>query len=75
MSEALQKLEDIALRRSVRLVNLDAAMADGAGFTDAEARLREVKDLIDPIDGKKSRVAELKKEIGKGRRWCQGRIC
>ena len=65
MSEALQKLEEYRSEALARLSSLDASSGDGTGLADVEARLRDIKDLAVELTGKKSRVAELKKEIGK----------
>ena len=65
MSEALQKLEEYRSEAMTRLGSLDAGSADGTGLADAEARLVEIKNLSVEFTGKKSRLAELKKEIGK----------
>lgn len=65
MSDVLKKLEefrDDALDKLRRLS--DSTKKDGT-LSETEARLREVNDLKVELTGKKSKVAEFKKEIGK----------
>lgn len=65
MSEALKRLEEYRSEMLERVGRVDGISVDGAGFADLETRLREIKDLSIELTGKRSRVAELKKEIGK----------
>jgi phenylalanyl-tRNA synthetase alpha chain len=65
MSEALKQLEEYRTDVSSRLLSVDTLSTDGVQLTDAEARLREIKDLSIELTGKKSRLAEIKKAIGK----------
>src|SRR5690242_19675622 len=65
MSEAIRKLEDYRNEALAKLGDLDSNSTNGAGLTEAEAQLRQIKDLTVELTGKKSRITELKKEIGK----------
>jgi phenylalanyl-tRNA synthetase alpha chain len=65
MSEALKQLEEYRTEVSGRLASVDALSTDGLQLSDAEARLRKIKDLSVELTGKKSRLAEIKKAIGK----------
>src|SRR5436305_15177076 len=65
MSEALQRLEEYRSDVLGRLSVVSDISTDGIGLADAEAYLRQLKELTIELTGKKSRVAELKKEIGK----------
>jgi phenylalanyl-tRNA synthetase alpha chain len=65
MSEATKKLEDYRAEAFVRLGDLANLSVDGIQLADAEAQLRQIKDLTVELTGKKSRIAEFKKEIGR----------
>jgi phenylalanyl-tRNA synthetase alpha chain len=65
MSAALQKLEEYRVEVHGRLSPLNNIAFDGLGLSDAEAELRKIKDLAVELTGKRSRIAELKREIGK----------
>ena len=65
MSEATKKLEDYRAEAFVRLGDLANLSVDGIQLADAEAQLRQIKDLTVELSGKKSRIAEFKKEIGR----------
>ena len=65
MSEATQKLEDCRSEAFAKLERLADVPVDGIQFAEAEALLRQFKDLSVELTGKKSKISELKKEIGK----------
>jgi phenylalanyl-tRNA synthetase alpha chain len=65
MSEAVNQLEEYRTAISERLSPLQESGPEGGSLSGAEARLREVKDLTVELTGKKSRLAEFKKQIGK----------
>jgi phenylalanyl-tRNA synthetase alpha chain len=65
MSDAVKQLEEYRTEVSSRLLSVDTLSTDGVQLTDAEARLREIRDLSVELTGKKSRLAEIKKAIGK----------
>lgn len=65
MSEALEQLEEYRTEVRDRLAHLGALPADGIQLSEAEVRLRKIKDLSVELTGKRSRLAEFKKEIGK----------
>jgi len=65
MSEALTQLEEYRSEATAKIHEVSGGALDGAQLADIEAQLRQVKDLSIEFTGKKSRVAELKKQIGK----------
>jgi len=65
MSEAIKKLEDYRTEALARLGGVASVSTNGAGLTEAETQLRQIKDLTIELTGKKSRITEFKKEIGK----------
>jgi phenylalanyl-tRNA synthetase alpha chain len=65
MSEALEQLEEYRSEAVARIGQVSDTSVDGAGLADIEAQLRQIKDLLVELTGKRSRVAELKKQIGK----------
>jgi phenylalanyl-tRNA synthetase alpha chain len=65
MSEAIKKLDDYRTDALSRLGNLADISFDGIQLAEAEAQLRKIKELSVELTGKKSRITELKKEIGK----------
>lgn len=65
MSDALNQLEEFRAEVNGILSPLSDISTDGIPLSDAEARLREIKDRSVELTGKKSRLAEFKKQIGK----------
>jgi phenylalanyl-tRNA synthetase alpha chain len=65
MSEALKQLEEYRAEVSAVLSSIAAGPADGVELADAEQRLRDIKDRTVELTGKRSRLAEFKKQIGK----------
>ena len=65
MSEALTQLEEYRSEATAKIHEVSGGALDGAQLADIEAQLRQIKDLSIEFTGKKSRVAELKKQIGK----------
>ena len=65
MPEVTKKLEDYRTEAFAQLGDLLNVSVDGIRLAEAEARLRQIKDLTVELTGKKSRIAEFKKEIGK----------
>ena len=65
MSEVNKKLEDCRAEAFASLERLADVSVDGIQFAEAEALLRQIKDLAVELTGKKSKIAGLKKEIGK----------
>ncbi|HYJ90565.1 MAG TPA: hypothetical protein VEV84_04600, partial [Pyrinomonadaceae bacterium] len=65
MSEAVKKLEESRSEALGRVALLADIATDDISLADAETQLRQIKDLTVELTGKKSRVAEFKKEIGK----------
>jgi phenylalanyl-tRNA synthetase alpha chain len=65
MSEAVKKLEEYRTEAFARIGHFADIKVDGIKLPEAESQLREVKDLAVEFTGKKSRVAEFKKQIGK----------
>jgi phenylalanyl-tRNA synthetase alpha chain len=65
MSEALTQLEEYRSEALGKVSQLADGSLDGMQLGDIENHLRQIKDLSVELTGKKSRVAELKKQIGK----------
>jgi phenylalanyl-tRNA synthetase alpha chain len=65
MSDALKQLEEYRAEVSGVLSTLSGTSTDGVSLAATEARLREVKDRSVELTGKKSRLSEFKKQIGK----------
>jgi len=65
MSEALTQLEEYRSEATAKIHEVSGGALDGAQLADIEAQSRQIKDLSIEFTGKKSRVAELKKQIGK----------
>ena len=65
MSEALSQLEEYRSETIAKITEVAAGALDGALLADIETQLRQIKDLSIEFTGKKSRLAELKKQIGK----------
>src|SRR5436309_3097328 len=65
MSEALTQLEEYRSEAVSKIGEISGVSINGARLEEIEAQLRQVKDLSVELTGKKSRVAELKKQIGK----------
>jgi phenylalanyl-tRNA synthetase alpha chain len=65
MSDALKQLEEFRAEVAGTLSSFGDVSTEGIGLADVEARLREIKDQSVALTGKKSRLAELKKQIGK----------
>lgn len=65
MSEASKKLEDCRSEAFAKLERLAEVSGDGIRFAEAEALLRQIKDVAVELTGKKSKIVQLKKEIGK----------
>ena len=65
MSDASKQLEEYRGEVSGILSPLSDTSIDGLSLVEAEARLREIKDRSIELTGKKSRLAEFKKQIGK----------
>ena len=54
MSEAIRKLEDYRNEALAKLGDLPNVSTNGAGLTEVEAQLRQIKDLTVELTGKKS---------------------
>jgi phenylalanyl-tRNA synthetase alpha chain len=65
MSEAIKKPEDYRSDAFAKLSGLAEVSVDDLSLDEAEIHLRQIKDLTVELTGKKSRLAELKKAIGK----------
>ena len=65
MSEASKKLEECRSEAFAKLERLAEVPVDGIQLAEAESQLRQIKDLAIELTGKKSRIADLKKAIGK----------
>jgi phenylalanyl-tRNA synthetase alpha chain len=65
MSDALIQLEEYRSEAIDKVSRLSGSSVDGMQLTDIEAQLRQVKELSVELTGKKSRIADLKKQIGK----------
>jgi phenylalanyl-tRNA synthetase alpha chain len=65
MSDAVTKLDEYRSETLKRVNEISNTPLAGIGLSDAEGQLRKIKDLTVELTGKKSRLAELKKEIGK----------
>ena len=65
MSEALIQLEEYRSESVAKIGRLADISPNGTQLADIEAQLRQLKDLSVELTGKRSRVAELKKQIGK----------
>lgn len=65
MSEAVKKLEEYRTEAFARIGHFADIKVDGIKLPEAEGQLRQVRDLTVELTGKKSYLAELKKQIGK----------
>jgi phenylalanyl-tRNA synthetase alpha chain len=65
MSEAIKKLEDYRTDAFAKLRVLAEVSIDDLDLVKSEEQLRKIKELGVELIGKKSRIAEFKKEIGK----------
>jgi phenylalanyl-tRNA synthetase alpha chain len=65
MSDEITKVEDYRSEATAKVGEIAGIMVDRIGLDDAEAKLRTLKDLAVELVGKKSRLAEFKKDIGK----------
>ena len=65
MSDALKQLEEYRAEVSGILSAMSDSSNDEIQLADAEGRLRQIKDRSVELTGKKSRLAEFKKQIGK----------
>jgi phenylalanyl-tRNA synthetase alpha chain len=65
MPDALKQLEEYRAEVSGILSPMDEISIDGISLADAEVRLREIKERSVELTGKKSRLSEFKKQIGK----------
>ena len=65
MSEALAQLEEYRSKAISKIGEVANISLDGISLSDIEDRLRQIKDISVELTGKKSRVVDLKKQIGK----------
>src|SRR6478752_5538748 len=65
MSLASTKLEDCRADAFAKLERLADVSVEDLQFAETEALLRQIKDLTVELTGKKAKIAELKKDIGK----------
>jgi len=65
MSAEIDKIEDYRAEATAKIGYITGVLVDGIDLAEAEIRLRKVKDLAVELTGKKSRLAEFKKDIGK----------
>ena len=65
MSEAIKKLENFRTEAIGKIDSLKGMFGESSGLTQAEAQLRYIKELTVELTGKKSHLAQFKKEIGR----------
>src|SRR6476659_701947 len=65
MSVEINKIEAYRAEATAKISEISGVLVDRIGLEDAEARLRRLKDVTVELTGKKSRLSEFQKDIGK----------